>query len=842
MTDLEPASSAPSGARAGRWTPPSVLSAVRNHAFTVYLATVISVGVLLSLVMAAFAIDTTVEPGALLIGAALCLGADRPLLDIRFGHNSESFTWAEVAIVIGIFAIPSSILAPLAFICVLVFHLVMRRQLLKAFFNASCFTIGAGLAALVAYVVGGGSPGVVDARRVVGLSLGALAFYGWNSTAVAGVVALSSGTSFRTVYVKGLLLRGIVCVGNVAVGVGVLVLYQWSRPTVAVLPPLLLLLYTAYRGYLHAMQERDVWQQLESAARELNQLDESAVAEAAIVRAAQMLKADVVQVSVHVAGAENRSYVGDATGLTGQPGVDGIGDPLDSQLMLYVAPLEGPQGRIGLLRIGFFGSVTLTRREQQVLNTFAHAVSTTLQNAQLYAEMREHAEAKAYEAEHDPLTGLGNRLLLHDRADRALAAAAVEGTQCALLIIDLDHFKEINDTLGHAAGDLFLQEVGRRLSSALPHSEAVCRLGGDEFAVLLGGLPAPAAADVVAARLLEVLSEPVLFDGLRLSIEGSVGIACYPQDAGDFTELLQRADVALYQAKDARGSFFHYQAERDASSVQRLALAAELRLALARDELVVHFQPQYDLSGGTVVGAECLVRWQHPQRGLLLPGDFISVVEHSGLIRDFTLAVLDKGVAECATWTRAGRRLTVAVNLSARNLLDKQLPQDVSGVLARHGLAADQLILEITETTMMSELDVVESVLGQLRAMGVQLSVDDFGTGYSSLAFLQRVQVNEVKIDRSFVNGVVASDNDRALVRATVQLAHSLGARCVGEGVESREQYDVLVSLGCDYAQGYHLGRPVSADVVRRQIGLAHASIPQPRAEAEVRHLRAVAE
>ena len=205
----------------------------------------------------------------------------------------------------------------------------------------------------------------------MGVGLGGGAFYGWNSTAVAGVVALSSGTSFRGVYLKGMLLRGIVCVGNVAVGVGVLVLYQWSRPTVAVLPPLLLLLYTAYRGYLHAMQERDVWQQLESAARELNQLDEAAVVEAAIVRAAQMLKADVVQVSVHVAGAESRSYVGDASGLTGQTGLDGVGDPLDAQVMLYVAPLDGPPGRVGLLRHSFLGIVPLPRRDQPVRETFA---------------------------------------------------------------------------------------------------------------------------------------------------------------------------------------------------------------------------------------------------------------------------------------------------------------------------------------------------------------------------------------------------------------------------------------------------------------------------------------
>ena len=820
-----------------------VWTAVLGHQLWTYVWSICVAGLLLC---AAMLVEIALEPPQvegwrLAVVAILALGADRSLLEIRFGANTEAFTWAEVCVVLGLFLVPLPILILLNTGGVLLYHVLKRTNSLKALFNAAAFGLGTALAGTAFGLLADRESGPT-LEMAAGLGLAALVFSAWNGAAVTGAVSLAGRTSFREVYRKGLLLRGLVCLGNSAVGVGVVMMVQWSAPSVLILPPLLILMYSAYRGYLHAMQERDVWQQLESAARELNQLDERAVATAAVVRAAQMLKANVVQIVVDSDDEPARSYVGGAAGLTAATELGGVEGHLDSQVMLYVSPLEGPHGRIGVLRIGFHGNVTLTKREQQVLKTFAHSVSTTLQNARLYTEMRQHAEAKAYEAAHDSLTGLGNRVLLHDRANVALAAAERDGTQCALLIIDLDHFKEINDTLGHAAGDVFLRQVGQRLSDALPHADAVCRLGGDEYAVLLGGLHESAAADSVAAALLEVLSEPVLFDGLRLSIEGSVGVACYPQDASTFTELLQRADVALYQAKDSRGSFFHYQVERDVSSVQRLALAAELRMALTRDELVVHFQPQYDLKSGKVLGAECLVRWQHPQRGLLQPAEFISVVEHSGLIRDFTLAVLEKGVTECALWARAGRHLTIAVNLSARNLLDKQLPLDVAGVLARHGLSPDQLILEITETTMMSELDVVESVLGQIRAMGVQLSVDDFGTGYSSLAFLQRVQVNEVKVDRSFVNGVSTSDNDLALVRATVQLAHSLGARCVGEGVETREQYDALASLGCDLAQGYHLSRPIPAEQIRAEIGLSVDGVPFPRIDGEHRHLRAVAE
>jgi EAL domain-containing protein (putative c-di-GMP-specific phosphodiesterase class I) len=359
----------------------------------------------------------------------------------------------------------------------------------------------------------------------------------------------------------------------------------------------------------------------------------------------------------------------------------------------------------------------------------------------------------------------------------------------------------------------------------------------------MGGVRSTEHADAVAARLLDVLAQPVTFDGLRLSIEGSVGVACYPQDASSFDELLRRADVALYQAKMSRGSFSHYRVDRDESSLHRLALAAELRTALAEDQFVVHFQPQFDLTTARPVGAEALVRWQHPLRGLLAPAAFVSAAEHSGLVRDFTMMVLEKAVAECASWTGDGAAMTVAVNLSARNLLDSELSLDVGRVLLRHGLRPERLILEITETTMMSELDVVEEVLGALRTMGVQLSVDDFGTGYSSLAFLQRVAVNEVKIDRSFVAGMAGSDSDRALVRATVQLAHSLGARAVGEGVEDEVLAEELRALGCDFAQGYHLGRPMPADQLRTVLGLRQdaAALPAPRADGETRHLRAVA-
>ena len=781
----------------------------------------------------------------LLAVVGLCVFADLPLLETRIGHNLEAFTFSELCVILAIVLVPVPHAVLVATACSVVFDVARRISATKAAFNAANYAIAMLAAAGAAHAVALGPLADASVSSVLGLTLGTFVFFLLNSGGVAVAVSLSQRVPIASVYRQRLRLRLALAGVNALIAVLVVVLADYSRATLLMLPPVLAAMYASYRGYLQAAHERDVWQQLESATRELNSLDVTGVISAALSRSAQLFKADLVTIVLDD-GSGPTVHTGDASGLV--ESAHGLAGRLSSRvedaddegsLMVYAAPLEGPQGRVGVLELGFRGPVQLRRREQQVLKTLAHAVSASLQNAQLYSSMRSHAEAKAYEASHDALTGLGNRSLLQECAATAIAAAE-QGTQCGLLIVDLDHFKEINDTLGHAAGDLLLSQVARRIAAAVPQADAVCRLGGDEFAVLLGGFATAADADELAERLLEVLGEPVVFDGLRLSVEGSVGVACYPEDAASFDELLQRADVALYQAKSARGTSAHYSAERDESSLHRLALAAELRTALGEDQLVVHYQPQFDLRNGALTGAEALVRWQHPERGLLPPSEFISAVEQSGLIRAFTLTVLEKAIAEAAAWSGSGRSMSVAVNLSARNLLDRELPADVARVLQRHGLAAERLVLEITETTMMSELDVVEDVLAQLRRLGVELSVDDFGTGYSSLAFLQRVRVNEVKVDRSFVAGLAGSENDRALVRATVQLAHSLGARAVGEGVEDEELAGVLRELGCDFGQGYHLGRPMPAAALRTLLGVPPSAPSARRREADNRHLRSV--
>ncbi len=784
--------------------------------------------------------------------------AELALLRIRYGVNHLTFTWADTAAFVAFSVAPVPWVATSAGLTCIVVHLLCRRGLQKATFNGASLALSLMIGGAVLGVVGDGAYTVTSVGDILALSVACLVFSAVSSTLNALVVSIAQEVPFWEVLRGGVKLFAIVCPGNLVLAGFILFLYDRSPATLVALPPLALAAYGLNRAYLSAMQERDVWQQLEASSRELNRLDEEEVAAAVLARAELLFRCDAVELALApLAGRPARVY---RTGIDGSlvrgPAshddllgrghtelIEVAEDAVAPLSTFVVAPLEAAQGRIGALRLCFSGRITLSRRERQVLSTFAHTVSSTILNAGLHEEVRAEAARHAHEASHDALTGLANRLLLQERTAAALSAD--EGETTALLLLDLDHFKEINDTLGHAAGDLLLQEVARRLSAVSRPDDLVARLGGDEFAVLLTGLGSPDEAEPVAERLLRKLSEPVEFEGLRLSVEGSLGVACHPADAGTAVELFRAADVAMYQAKSARGSWLRYSIDRDDSSVYRLALVAELRTAIELDQIVVHYQPQVDLATGVVTGAEALCRWEHPTRGLLAPAEFVGVAEQSGLVRPFTLRVLDQAVAECARWQALGRPVSIAVNLAARSLLDRQLPDDVAAALARHGLPAQRLILEITETTATSELEVVEEVLVRLRRLGVELSVDDFGTGYSSLAFLQRTAVNELKVDRSFVMGLLTSDNDRALVRATIQLAHSLGARAVAEGVEDASLAAALRDLDCDLAQGFWLSKPVPAAALREMLGLTETAVsvlPVPRSEADARRLRSVVE
>jgi len=422
------------------------------------------------------------------------------------------------------------------------------------------------------------------------------------------------------------------------------------------------------------------------------------------------------------------------------------------------------------------------------------------------------AAENAHQALHDALTGLPNRTLLHDRTAQALRAADRELVPAALLLLDLDRFKEVNDTLGHHHGDLLLVQVGQRLRAALRGVDTVARLGGDEFAVLLPTVATAAGAVEVAKKLQASLSEPFAVEGLTLDIETSIGIAVYPDHAGDPDELLQRADIAMYAAKATHAGFVLFDAALDQHSPRRLALLGELRRAIEQQQLVLHYQPKVDAHTGRVLGVEALVRWQHPEHGLVQPDDFIPLAERTGLIAPLTHDVLDQALRQCQAWQQAGHELPVAVNVSARRLLDLAFPDEVAGLLARWQVPARLLVVEITESTIMADPQRALEVLGRLHELGVELAIDDFGTGYSSMAYLKTLPVHELKVDRSFVMQMTSSTRDAVIVRSTVDLGRNLGLRVVAEGVEDPATWDELDALGCDAIQGYHISRPVPPD------------------------------
>ena len=427
----------------------------------------------------------------------------------------------------------------------------------------------------------------------------------------------------------------------------------------------------------------------------------------------------------------------------------------------------------------------------------------------------------------DALTGLPNRTLLTALTADSLVDEGEEGT--ALLLLDLDRFKEINDTLGHHVGDRLLQAVAKRLSAAVRSGDTVVRLGGDEFAVLLPGTDA-VRAEEAARRLLDAVCAPVALEGLQVDVGASIGVAVAPEHGLDLDALLQHADVAMYVAKEARTGVELYDADLDHNSTSRLGLLGELRRALAEDELEVHYQPKAELSSGRISGVEALVRWRHPERGLVPPDEFVPLAESSGLIEDITRRVVDAAVGQLALWHAQGLELRMAVNVSVRDLASSALVDSVVSALDRHGVQARSLVLEVTEGSLFAESYRAATTLRRLDELGVALSLDDFGTGWSSLGHLRRLPVQELKVDRSFVLRMCRDPRDAAIVRSVVDLGAGLGMRVVAEGVEDQETWELLREMGCHEAQGWLLSRAEPPEVLtpwllqRGQVLTVHAA------------------
>jgi len=744
---------------------------------------------------------------------------------LQLGTNATLLDWGEAALIVSLtlLNLPWLILVSAAG---LTFGYVWSgSQGIKLLFNVATSVIATSLAGLVLIAMNAQRPVLFELWDVAALIAAALVSAIFTDVASSAAAGISRAVSVSSMVADGMSAKLIGLISNLSVGFGGLVVAAVDPQLLLLLPPVIWLLHQGYAGRIRARVERRTWQQLARATHDVGRLNVADVTDAAIRGAARLFCADVVE--VELAGPDGPVLTrGNASGelWRGKPEV------ARPEPFVFPMPIRGGSGELlGEVRLCFRDDITLGERERLALSTFTDALASALRNAEIHEKLRSLADRKAHEAAHDLLTQLSNRSHLLEAGATALSAETGAGRSVALLLLDFDHFKEVNDTLGHEAGDELLREAAGLLARAARPGEELARLGGDEFALLVPLDVEPAAAVELAVDragdLLRAVGEPIQLGQIQLAVRASVGVAVTECGGCEIAELLRRADVAMYQAKRSAEPVMSYDPERDASSLDRLALLTEMQSALdGAGELVLELQPSIDLANGAPLGAEALIRWQHPRRGLLKPADFIPQIEQTDLIGPLTSAILDLALACCASWDTGRTALPVAVNLSARSLLDRELPQRVATMLAKHDMPPERLVLEITETAMMSELEIVEDVVDALRGMGVQLSLDDFGTGYSSLTFLARVKVDEVKIDQAFVARMHDSPEAAAIVRTTIELARSLGLRVIAEGVENAGQRNVLAQLGCTGAQGYHLYPPMEPDKARAAMAVAAQS------------------
>ena len=741
---------------------------------------------------------------------ALLVAARFVRVPLRIGERRVLVTcYAEGAILLTLVLLPAAWPPLLVGLVTLAGQLPRRLPTWRALFNVCAMAAPTAVASLVFHMFY--APGDSAVALGAGLVAASLAFSALNLLAVTGVVAAAHQDSWWAAVradlpteLGAIVLQALCCV---------LLVQAWTGGQL--LPALLLLLVGValvrrLMLRLPATTAQDALSRLEAATAHLSTLDPDQAARELLHRAGELFGVENAWLSVPGwPDGQPRHWTLHAQAARSDVASSG-------RLVEQELPGPGGGGRIGLQ---FVREPELSRAEQQVLNAFLATVTTTLRHCHAFA-------AQVIAARRDSLTGLGNRLALDEQL-----AAGVTGQARALLLVDLDHFKQINDNLGHGTGDRLLIEVARRLRRQLRPGDHAARLGGDEFVVLLADLPRHGFERVAldrARQLLAALNVPFLLDGLELPLEGSVGVSVDTGDGQDGEELLRRADVAMYQAKKHRNSVALHEPDQDSAS--SLQLLGQLQGGLRLGELEVHFQPVVDLATDAIAGTEALVRWRHPDRGLLSPGLFIPLVEQTSLILPLTLEVLDQAIAQTTAWrAQTGRNLTVGVNISPRCLLTPGLPAAVLELLALHGLPAAALTLEVTESLAVDDFDAVEPVLDELRHAGVLLSLDDFGTGFSTLSALRRMTVHEVKVDRSFVSSAPTCAADRSIIEATLVLARGLGVPVVAEGIETPEQLELVRQLGCHRAQGYLLGRPQPATALSdrlRDQDTARQSVP----------------
>lgn len=768
-------------------------------------------------------------------------------LRMPLGRTTFSTGWGEAALIVSLYLVPAGWVPAAVGIGVILAKILLmifadeRRSLVELIRISASLTLASAPAVLAAEWLSDPAGAALSGDVVTGLVTAALIYFAGTAILLGLHFRARDGLPISAFLRRALSSGGtLMMIGNLVVGLIIFGLLDTDARWLIALPPVLWLLQQTYTHRLRDSQERQGWQAFASATKALQRhSEEPRIAEAGVEGALKLFDATEVELDVlQLEGGFLRYslHPGDPaatiTALESRPAAT-------ADSMTVTRDLEVAGGPVGTLTLRFTSPSAMRPRDYSAFAAFTDALAVALHDAATHAALRRATDQVADDSIRDALTGLLNRGALLQRGDETLRGLP-RGLPVALLLLDVDNFKEINNTLGHLAGDELLQIAANRLSDLVSDSEILARLGGDEYGLLLTDLPddepgggAPLRQAMRRARrVAAALAEPAEVAGVTVSAETAIGVVAAVADRIDMSELLRRADIALHQAKEGGTRVVAYASSQDEASTDRLALVAELRTALeVNDQIVLALQPAIDLATGAATGVEALVRWRHPRRGKLNPVDFVRTVEASELLGPFTRYVIDKALASAAEWGLEGVDVPVSVNLSARSLLDPKLPSDVAELLRRHQVPPRRLVLEITETVVMSDLKVIDEVLGDLRKLGVQLSVDDFGTGYSSLTFLTRIAVDEVKVDRSFVRAMADSPEAAAIVRTTVDLGRQLGLRVVAEGVETHEQRRELTRLGCTSAQGFHFFRPMPAD----EITAALRSLPgqPPPAKAQ---------
>jgi len=768
--------------------------------------------------------------------------AEYHLVDLEFRRDAHSFSLSEIPLVLGLFfSSPDGLL--LAQLTGLGAALLRRRlPLQKLLFNLSAAALGVGIATTITHVL-------ISPHSSFGpLSWSAAAI----STAVISIVEvalitsaiyLSEGGLPRGARTKSLLFGLIITVTNTSIALAATTILRFDSRAALLLALPSVALFLCYRAYSWQRQKSERIESLYESTRVLHRkLESESTAHELLANARTIFRAERAELFLlaskagdpyllAVLGARDKFWISrpDAVDPTASPW---MGAASKGKAILLSRPIRNNHWRRyfagrsikdamivplfyedevigGLLVANRQGNRdTYGADDLRLFKTLANHASVSLENARLVERLRIEVAEKGHLAMHDALTGLPNRALFREALGQALLEAARDKTKVAVMLMDLDRFKDVNDTLGHPNGDVLLKEIAGRLRGTLRQSDTAARLSGDEFAILLRNIPDFVASSRASRKILESLNEPFVLQGVTLDVRASLGIAVYPNHGEDADTLIQRADVAMYLAKGAYSGHEVYAAERDEYSRTRLALVGELRKAIEQRELDVHYQPKVHLCTGRVTGVEALARWTHPVKGAIPPDEFIPLAEEAGLIGGLTMCVLDRALAQCRRWQDAGLNLDVSVNLSVRNL-ESQLPNDIALLLDKHELPPSKLVLEMTESIIMAHRFRAREVVDELSAMGVVLAIDDFGTGYSSLAYLTRLPVREIKVDKSFVMDM-AAQNNAVIVRSTIDLGYNLGLRVVAEGVETEETWTTLRELGCEVAQGYYLGKPCS--------------------------------